>query len=194
MMVRDLRPLAGVVAVMVAIDALWIPFILGWAKLLPTSYQAIVMPMAGNVDLSQVIFTILTMIVFAVWIYCAGRNLAHTNAGDLEFSPASRVWWFAVPILNLFKPFQGMRELWNASHDQWPYDTNQALISTWWAIWLFKNYGGGVLRAMGRENVMLLWIDVAIDIVAAVVALRVVFGITYAQLGFGRESLAEMFA
>lgn len=59
---------------------------------------------------------------------------------------------------------------------------------------LFKNYGGGVLRAMGHENVTLLWIDVVVDVAAAAIALRVVFGITYAQLGFGRESLAEVFA
>lgn len=194
-MIRDLRPLAVLVAAMVMIDALWLPGILGWANVSPISYNEMVLPLAHSVDLSEMIFTILTMIVFATWILLAGQNLMAAGCHDLEFTPASRVWWFAVPIANLFKPFQGMRELWNASHEQWPHDANQTLVSVWWAMWLLKNYGGGGLRAAGKHHMPgLLWADGAIDIAAAGLALWMVFAITSAQNRLKEQPLSEIFA
>jgi hypothetical protein len=45
-------------------------------------------------------------------------------------------WWF-VPLANLVKPFETVRELWKASHgvarrslNTWP------VIGWWWALWL----------------------------------------------------------
>jgi hypothetical protein len=197
MEIRDLRPLMAVVAAMVVIDALWNPVVLLWAFLLPGSFQALIVPIATEVDLSSSVFKIVTMIVFAFWIYRAGRNLIAANIDDLEFTPASRIWWFAVPVASLFKPFQGMRELWNASRGVMPYDTSDGLVATWWALWLVSNVSALILNAATREggdNTIILGVGSAIDIAQAVVAIILIRGITQGQRGLDGSNLEEVFA
>lgn len=197
MEIRDLRPLTAVVAAMVVIDALWTPVVLLWAYLLPGSFQALIMPIATEVDMSALVFKIVTMIVFAFWIYRAGRNLIAANIDDLEFTPASRIWWFAVPIASLFKPFQGMRELWNASRGVVPYDTNDSLVAGWWAAWLVTNLSGWFLAASTREggdNTIILGVSSVIDIALAVPAILLIRGITQGQRGLDGSNLEEVFA
>lgn len=122
MQINTLRTLTAVVSIMVVIDALWTPVVLGIVYVFPTVFNDYILPIADGVDASAMIFRILTVIAFATWIYIAGKNLIAAGYEDLEFSPASRIWWFAVPIATWFKPYQGMRELWNASHGSDAYD------------------------------------------------------------------------
>lgn len=197
MPIRDLRPLALVVAAMVVIDALWQPFILAYAGLFPAAFSVQVAPIASTVDIVQFAFKILTMIVFGSWIYLAGVNLVNAGFGDLEFSPASRIWWFAVPIASLFRPFQGMRELWNASRDVWPHDSGDWLIGTWWGLWLLKGIAAtiaGLANSHGSSGITDLWVTSFLGIAVAAPALALVRGITRAQAGFDQSSLGEVFA
>ncbi|WP_336980423.1 DUF4328 domain-containing protein [Altererythrobacter fulvus] len=93
---------------------------------------------------SSVIF-IGSAIIMGMWIYRAHANLELAGADDLEFSPGWSVGWFFVPFMNLFKPFQAMRELWNAS-----YGTSNAFgaqspgtVAAWWACYV----GGNVISS-----------------------------------------------
>ncbi|WP_163360139.1 DUF4328 domain-containing protein, partial [Enterobacter hormaechei] len=69
-----------------------------------------------EVKMDMLIWTLLTMCVFAWWIFRAGKNLVALGYVSLAFTPAVRIWWFLVPLANLVIPYHGMRELWNASH------------------------------------------------------------------------------
>lgn len=197
MAIRDLRPLAMVVAVMVIIGAAWNPVILIWARLAPVSFSDMILPIASGVDGASIVFGVATMIVFASWIYLAGRNLVAAGIEDLDYSAASRVWWFFVPIALLFKPFQAMRELWNASHHTYPYDTGAPLVNIWWALWLIRQFGGGVFGSMANEgnlNATGIWVQSAIQAPAAVAAIMLVWQVSRAQADLDRSSLAEVFA
>lgn len=197
MQIRDLRVLTGVLTIMVVIDAVWTPVVLTTALVAPAMFQAIVTPVASSVDLAAGLFKITTMIVFACWIYVAGRNLLAADFNDLEFTPASRIWWFAVPIASLFKPFQGMRELWNASRGVSAYETNDSLVSGWWALWLLNNLGSFFIGfASGAANManVGMWVASVIDLALAVFAIMLIRGIALAQQGLSGENLAEVFA
>jgi len=54
------------------------------------------------------------------------------------FSPASMVWWFLVPIFNLFKPYSAVKAVWNASLPSSNRAQNEsaAVIWQWWLAYL----------------------------------------------------------
>ncbi len=118
----------------------------------PDAYAEHVMPVADQVDFAALVFRLLTFVAFGRWIYMAGRNLVEAGYQDLEFTPGSRIWWFAVPFANLVKPYQGMRELWNASHGEGDYTTGNGLVGAWWALWLLHGFIGGFLRLAGGPD------------------------------------------
>ncbi len=193
---RNLGMLTLVVSVMVAIDALSAPLILA-SELLSSDAALLISSIAVEINAACVLFKFVTMIVFARWIYVAGANLLDAGYDDLEFSPGSRIWWFFVPVAALFKPFQGMRELWNASHGNTDYTEGNALVGTWWALWLIDRiavYLGTMLYVPEDGTTAGLWIQGAIDIALASVAITMLRRITAAQAGMSGPALEEVFA
>lgn len=194
-MVKNLRILTGLVALMVVIDALITPLVLTWASLDRDSLIALAGSDGSWIDRVSNGFKILTMIVFGRWIYVAGRNLEEAEL-ELEFTAGSRIWWFAVPVATLFMPFRGMRELWNASHGEARYDENNGLVTIWWCLWLVSNFGNYLLNMMLAVNGGLgpLWLMAGVDVALAVVAILMIRAIAQAQ---GRtlsgEQLEEVF-
>lgn len=82
-----------------------------------------------------------SVIAVGMWIYRAHANLHQAGIPGLEFSPGWAVGWYFIPIAFLFKPFQAMRELWNASHQtssgfSAPAPGN---LSMWWGFWIISN-------------------------------------------------------
>jgi len=194
---RNLGLLTLVVSVMVAIDALTTPLILGFGLFFPEAASLAISPIAAEIDGACLVFKFITMIVFARWIYVAGANLVDAGFDDLEFSPASRIWWFLVPIAALFKPFQGMRELWNASHGNAAYTEGSALVGTWWALWLIDRvsvYFGTMLYGPADGGTAGLWIQAATGLALAGVAITMLRQISAAQAGMSGPGLAEVFA
>ncbi|MCW3848445.1 DUF4328 domain-containing protein [Sphingomonas sp. LB-2] len=185
-----------IVAVMVVIDALAIPAALVWREVDPDSFFLVALEDGSGIQGIAFLVKILTMIIFSVWIYRAGANLLAAGFEDLEFTPGARIWWFAVPIACLFKPFQGMRELWNASHRQ-DYADNHSLITSWWLLWLATNFFGS-FSSIGASpegpSLEILWIGSGLDAVAAVVAIVMIRGIASAQTQLTAEALDEVFA
>jgi hypothetical protein len=188
--------LTRVLITMVAIDAALRPLILLDAWLFPYAFTYYVTPVATTVDGACAVFKWTTMVVFARWIYVAGDNLVEAGIDDLEFTTASRIWWFFVPFASLVKPFQGMRELWNASRGQWPYDTNDWLVSVWWGLWLATNILAYISTIMNRDsrNLTAIWLHIAAEIAVAVVAIALLRGIAKGQGNLAGSEIAEVFA
>jgi hypothetical protein len=180
-MIKNLRILTAVVTLMVVIDALMVPGVLLWVTIDRDGYLRVT---GGTDGITAIAYSvvILTMILFSVWIYVAGKNLQDANL-DLEFTPGSRIWWFAVPIACLFKPFQGMRELWNASHGIANYEENNALVTTWWAVFLGCGFASYILNAVASEGGGSgpLWIESALLVTRGALAIAMIRGIAIAQ-------------
>ena len=74
------------------------------------------------------------------WIYRANSN-AHRLNTDIEMSPGWNVGWFFVPIATLWKPYEGVRDVWRVSAN--PDDPSAAeqpnFLVKWWAFWLLTN-------------------------------------------------------
>lgn len=201
MAIRDLRGLTLIVSVMVVINMLLTPLVafapLFFPELYPIVDSDIPTGPAVMFTFAAIGITLLTWILFGRWIYLAGQNLVEAGYQDLEFTPAARIWWFAIPIANLYRPFQGMRELWNASHGNQDYFSETApLVAIWWALWLLSGFVGlGLGLFAGSESGLTPdWISVAIEVALAVVAIMMIRRIAEAQTQLSDPGLAEVFA
>lgn len=182
MALRTLRILTPIVIAMVILDALTTPLAFASAWLFPGFYTAAITPVATDIDMLIVIFGIATMIVFAAWIVQAGRNLVEFGYDDLEFTPAARVWWFAVPLACLVVPYQGMRELWNASHGRRDYTQTEPLVAIWWSLWLLRSFSGLItLVFVSVEGNIGFWVQGTVDAALALVAIQLLREVTAAQ-------------
>jgi hypothetical protein len=88
---------------------------------------------------------ILCYVVVGRWIYRASVN-AHAISDEMTISPGWAVGSYFIPILNLFRPFQAMREIWLASHlrGNWQPEPTPGLLVGWWALWIVTNILGNV--------------------------------------------------
>lgn len=94
--------------------------------------------------LTQIALMLVTTVVFARWIYILHDNKRRFGSSGLRFTPGWAIGWFFVPIANLWKPYQAMRELWQVSADpqHWQNQRPDALLAWWWILWVAGNVLG----------------------------------------------------
>jgi len=75
------------------------------------------------------------------WVYRVSLN-AHVLGRGLRVRPPWAVGWFFVPIASLWKPFQGLREAWQASvrPQAWSTVPVPSLLRWWWGLWLVEGF------------------------------------------------------
>src|SRR4029079_5562193 len=85
------------------------------------------------------LFRFLTAALVITWMYKAYRNLPILGHASLDNKP---IWiivcWF-VPLMNLFAPYQAVREIWRRSEPNLlAADSAQSasVVSVWWGAWI----------------------------------------------------------
>ncbi len=76
-----------------------------------------------------------SVVAVSLWVHRVYRNLPALGHQPAT-STAMAVAWFFIPIANLWKPLQVMREIWRSTLPA----SSERLVGFWWACWL-----GGVL-------------------------------------------------
>ena len=77
------------------------------------------------------------------------------RAQVLGFTPASMVWWFAVPIMNLFRPYQAVRAVWfSSASDQASIESTlrHDVVIAWWLGWIANMIWGRVTSFTERSQ------------------------------------------
>jgi len=75
-----------------------------------------------------------------LWVlfhYRAAKNLRALGHTGLVHTPAAQVYWWFVPIANLFMPFGATAELIRASEsqdDSWVFTPKPSSMAFWWAL------------------------------------------------------------
>jgi hypothetical protein len=91
---------------------------------------------------SQGTMLILTAIAFMTWLYRSRANLRAFGTRRLRYSRNWAVFGFLIPVLNLFRPYQVTREVWQASDPSTtdPFDWKEIetphLIRIWWGTFV----------------------------------------------------------
>ena len=124
------------------------------------------------------------------WTYRVNRN-AHAFARGLDNSPPWSVGWYFVPIANLWKPYQALKQAWQASErpQSWRTVKLPGLMGWWWALWLISSVVGNISFRLFNpqtvgENVLSAGMDMAIavlDVPLDLVFIQIVRRLTAAQ-------------
>jgi hypothetical protein len=125
------------------------------------------------------------MVLFAMWIYRANYNARQLGAQGMKFSPGWSVGYYFIPLFNLWRPYQAMKEIWKASKNpqSWEREKRGAILPWWWFSWLITCMLGqasfrAALRAKETEQLLLSTsITIAsdiVDIIATIIALILV--------------------
>jgi hypothetical protein len=151
-------------------------------------------------SLALTVFNVLafvaTGICFLTWIYRAYKNLPALGAGEPKHSPGWAVGSFFVPILNLYRPYQIVRETWVAS-DPASFEDDEiarvvrpsspAVVGGWWATWIISGFLAQIAFRLSldaktpvalRGAAQLGIADAVLSILCAVLAVLVVRTIT----------------
>lgn len=102
--------------------------------------------MAG-VGIIQLIMMITTAVFFLRWMHLAYSNLHSQQIPGLRATPKMAMWWWFIPLMNMFRPFQIMKEIWQASDpsstaENWKSIKPPWMFGTWWGFWLFQGILG----------------------------------------------------
>jgi hypothetical protein len=141
------------------------------------------------------IVLLILVIAFLKWLYRSYRNQLAMGITDMRMSPGWAVGYWFIPILNLWKPYQGMKDLYQASDPTstaryWQTNYTTPLLGWWWAFWLLSSFIGNASQRMtgSAKSIETLitgsWVDIfscILSIVAAVFGLRLVRMITDRQ-------------
>lgn len=98
------------------------------------------------VGLVQLALYIVTGITFLTWTHRAYRNSQGFAANPLRFSPGWAVGSYFVPFLNLVRPYQCMKEIWQVSQNPRNHISvaSSALLRWWWFLWLSAGFLGQI--------------------------------------------------
>lgn len=136
---------------------------------------------------------LVTVIAFARWVLLANRHVRTLGAEGLTQTPWKATGFFFVPVVNLFLPYRGMRELWQASHHPsgWKESPVPVLLPVWWGFWLVTNLFGRIGKLLndkmddlpsGILATQVQLVQNTLMVVLGVLACIVVTRITAAQL------------
>ena len=122
------------------------------------------------------------------WIYRANYNAHQLGAQNMSYTPAWSVGYYFIPVFNLWKPYQAMKEIWKASKNplDWRLSKTSPILPVWWALWLTSNILNQSIFRLSADAVelselmnlnMLSQISNLLDIPLALVTLAIINGI-----------------
>lgn len=125
------------------------------------------------------------LVSFFVWLYLSNKRARAAGARRMRFSPGWTVGWFFIPIFNLWKPYQAVTDIYEASKDPVRVGTMETskLLVVWWGLaivsWLANNAAFRLtFRAETIEEViradLFTCISNGLDIIASIAALLLI--------------------
>ena len=132
-----------------------------------------------------------------VFMYRANANLRAVGAKGLKTTPGWAAGWWFVPIANLFKPYQAMKEIYQCSHapasTEWRRVRTPGTLAVWWAVWLSSLFLSNLesrlaLRGvdLGDASLLLNWSSAFATLFAGLGLLSLTGTIARVQSGYPR--------
>jgi hypothetical protein len=139
-------------------------------------------------------------ITYLVWLYRARDNAERISTWQHRRSRAWLFWGWIVPVVNFWFPYQIVSDIRSASLGPAGGD-NEAkpsvnLLNWWWGLYVLQTFGSVLIlymtnssplasvaevAASSRDSLMIGLLQIPLGIAAAVLAIRVVQGITDLQ-------------
>ncbi|MBC8051322.1 MAG: DUF4328 domain-containing protein [Chitinophagales bacterium] len=92
------------------------------------------------VGIVQLLLFIMTAFLILKWIYRANLNARALGAEGMQYTPEWSVAWFFFPIVNLWKPYQAVKEICRASRtsENWSGLAISDTAHWWWIFFLIE--------------------------------------------------------
>ena len=165
---------------------------------------------ARTIDLGIVVMTALRFIAF--WVsafmvcritYRGLRNLHTIGSKKVEMSPGWGAGWYFVPIANIWKPAEGMSQVYHGTYAAMgEKSAANSPIPLWWAAWLtmhfISNIGNNLARNFAEEmaGIPMFSIEVAaafFAIASAVLLMRLLKRVVERQEAFKHGGVMTVF-
>lgn len=114
----------------------------------------------------------------------------------MRYTPAWSIAYYIIPIFNLWKPYQAMKEIWLVSNNpsgNWLVGKTPLIFPIWWTLWLTSNLlGQSIFRLSATAEALpelfnlnlLSQLSNIVDIPLALVTLAIISGIQRMQYRF----------
>ena len=135
-----------------------------------------------------------TAVMFLVWLHRAYSNLPSLGVPHPDFSSGWVIVSWFVPILNLFRPYQIVKYIWNKSDPETVgvgdgyYDTGgNSTLKAWWGFWLagdilsFQIYSDTENLGVQMAVILVGVLGSGLTVIAACLAIAVVRDINSRQ-------------
>lgn len=112
-------------------------------------------------DLRIQVISVATLVVAAVcgilffkFLGRANHNATALGAEDISATPGWTIGYFFVPVVNLWRPYQILQEIWKASAPEsgpWQNRPGSSLIGWWWALRLVDLVANRIMRQINMR-------------------------------------------
>lgn len=141
----------------------------------------------GTVGVLQVVVFLVTAVLFLRWTYLSNSNAHALGAFGMHYSPGWAVGWYFIPIANLWKPYQALKETFKASHpdfgQDWRLAPHPEILPLWWLLWIIGTFVGVAALRVARQadtldelrvSSVLMFVSYAVDLPLAVLVIVLV--------------------
>ncbi len=108
----------------------------------------------GAASVALIVIYIVNIVLFARLVYRANRNVRALGVREPRYKPAAMVWWFFIPIANLFKPFDAFKDVYLCSFPAHEKAELHPILGTWWAFWIAALIADNVSGRIPMESVV----------------------------------------
>lgn len=132
------------------------------------------------------VMVLITAVLYFNWLYNSVRNVLEVRGKAMRATPGWAIGYWFIPIVNFFRPYQTVVELWERSSEGIKVKEIPPPIGLWWLTYL----AGGILESGGERLEMagLLSLSAGVEVaskvllvVAAYLLIRIIAAIDSAQ-------------
>jgi hypothetical protein len=99
------------------------------------SYDMII----GVLSLLMVPIYIAGVVFYCIWKVKCAKNCRVWSNRSFQFTPGWSVGFYFIPIVMLWKPFQAMSEIWDATFEGSEKREQTGVVGWWWALYIITN-------------------------------------------------------
>lgn len=102
----------------------------------------------ATIGITQVALSVFVAIIFCMWTYRMNRNAKSIENNTMDSTPGWAVGWYFIPIMNLWKPYQAMKETYETFING---ASNTMVLPVWWFAWIVSNILGRIVFRMSMR-------------------------------------------
>lgn len=138
----------------------------------------------GGVGLAYIVLYLVGALLTLIWYLRSVRN-GHALGLGVTTRPGLVVWWFILPVVSLWKPYEITSQLWRSSHrpDGWSELSDPVLLRWWWATVLIGGFLVTIADAFSRAATTAGQLTASESGLALAYGLQAVAGVLFLRIG-----------